>query len=676
MGRWPYSQIGVATTRVFRNLMNTILTNIGLDMQDHASRSDNLQAQIDNMVAEGDSSPAAAQAAVGADGTTYASLKTRLDTEYNQGTSRTASMETKRIQQEINDFSAGFKGLSIRNYTKGNFYTDRFRTTAIQYVQRMGANTIAVIFNAYQTATNTADVDYLPESDPNRWWTTYQEVYDYVKFLKSLGYKVMLKPHVEPESDARDPSATGYIPRDRIRPDDPATWFTNYQNFLIPYVQMCEELHVDILSIGCEYKGLTELKDPDTQIVKDYTQYWINLIQAIRAVYHGLLTYSAYYTTNYWDEPHWIKFWDYLDIIGLDYYINRAHASLVTQSDYDTAIYDAPDHSNCVLSVEYLQEKYKKPVIFTEMGNALNTTTPVTTSMQANWAQSVLKVFTRKEYFKGCFWWEFTSDTDMTDSELPSDNNDLWNIFNQYYQVIGNGNQKNKGLYITPKNNNADVIWFNFASINFLKNQAAMGCRFYFEDLLVNEYPHLKGYVDFKAGSTTGTSYDQLNLMVAPESNLDPTAFGYVVNGSQIDLYIRIDQYKQFVYRLAETDGKRGLVQMQLFNIYNQGTASPATAPTAAVQNRFYHASELQTVAYEGNMSNGVLETVITLPFSVPYQAFVGANVKSVNSDSPENITANVSYVSATQVKLCARHYTGAGNYYAQYQILIVTFTS
>lgn len=77
--------------------------------------SKNKQAQMDKLVAEGDSSPAAAQASVGADGTTYGSLKTRLDEEYNathekidrnksETAAQLAEMETQANHQADKDY--------------------------------------------------------------------------------------------------------------------------------------------------------------------------------------------------------------------------------------------------------------------------------------------------------------------------------------------------------------------------------------------------------------------------------------------------------------------------------------------------------------------------------------------------------------------------------------------
>ncbi|MGG3773094.1 hypothetical protein [Heyndrickxia faecalis] len=93
--RWPYEKIGVTTTRAFRNLLNKIHGDIADDMQEHKDRADNIQAQVDNLVADGDSSPEAAQARVGVDGTNYTTLKQRLDTEHADVTAQLAEKVKK-----------------------------------------------------------------------------------------------------------------------------------------------------------------------------------------------------------------------------------------------------------------------------------------------------------------------------------------------------------------------------------------------------------------------------------------------------------------------------------------------------------------------------------------------------------------------------------------------------
>jgi hypothetical protein len=79
---------------------------------------DNQQAQIDQLVVSGDSSPAAAQAQVGSDGTVYGSLKTRLDTEHNKHSSELAQKAPQTSLDATNTELYTFKNNVITNYVK------------------------------------------------------------------------------------------------------------------------------------------------------------------------------------------------------------------------------------------------------------------------------------------------------------------------------------------------------------------------------------------------------------------------------------------------------------------------------------------------------------------------------------------------------------------------------
>jgi len=144
--RWPYEQIGVTTTRAFRNLLNKIHGDIADDMQEHKDRADNIQAQVDNLVADGDSSPEAAQARVGADGTNYTTLKQRLDTEHADVTAQLAEDVQKRgdlsklgsdpqdlatalSQVHVNPLNFGCKGDGATDDTVGLLAADAFACT-------------------------------------------------------------------------------------------------------------------------------------------------------------------------------------------------------------------------------------------------------------------------------------------------------------------------------------------------------------------------------------------------------------------------------------------------------------------------------------------------------------------------------------------------------------------
>lgn len=76
--------LGTALDRNFRNDNNDNFTEHENDIQAVDNRVSDVQEQLDVLVVSGDSSPAANQARVDADGFTYSSLKARIDAEQNK----------------------------------------------------------------------------------------------------------------------------------------------------------------------------------------------------------------------------------------------------------------------------------------------------------------------------------------------------------------------------------------------------------------------------------------------------------------------------------------------------------------------------------------------------------------------------------------------------------------
>ena len=79
----------------------------------------------------------------------------------------------------------------------------------------------------------------------------------------------------------------------------------SYTKFILTYAKLAQETKVDILCIGTELERFV-MSRPD---------YWCGLIERIRKIYNGKLTYAAN-----WDEYKRTPFWDMLDYIGIDAY--------------------------------------------------------------------------------------------------------------------------------------------------------------------------------------------------------------------------------------------------------------------------------------------------------------------------------------------------------------------
>ena len=122
--------------------------------------------------------------------------------------------------------------------------------------------------------------------------------------VTSRGMNVMLKPHVE--------SLTGDW-RAEIAPTDTNVWFPNYKAMMLQYAQLAQETGAPMLCIGTEMKSLS-----GAAIATD----WVDLIDSIREVYDGLITYAATY-----DEAAHVTFWDKVDYIGIDAYVPLTYSN-------------------------------------------------------------------------------------------------------------------------------------------------------------------------------------------------------------------------------------------------------------------------------------------------------------------------------------------------------------
>ena len=107
------------------------------------------------------------------------------------------------------------------------------------------------------------------------------------------------------------------------------------------------EAGADAFSIGVECKSWSGR----------FGGYWRSLIEEIRSLFGGLLTYSAN-----WDEAEDVLFWDRLDVIGINAFYPLA--------EKDGAPFDKLVEGGRRVRerVHALAETWQKPVLFTEIG--------------------------------------------------------------------------------------------------------------------------------------------------------------------------------------------------------------------------------------------------------------------------------------------------------------------
>ncbi len=207
---------------------------------------------------------------------------------------------------------------------------------------------------------------------------------------RSLGLDVVLKPHV----DVQDGTFRG-----EINPSDPSAWFASYDQMLLHYAEVAQRIDADVLVIGTELTTMTP-----------YEADWRSLIDQIRSVYDGKLTFAA----NWVDGAEGVNFWDALDFIGIDAYMPLQ----TTSADPSVAqLVDAwgPYRAR----MDTLQRKWHRPIVFTELGYQSRQgtaarqgqdTAPVSTSAQQTAYEAAFTALHDQPWFKGIWWWDWSAE--------------------------------------------------------------------------------------------------------------------------------------------------------------------------------------------------------------------------------------------------------------------------
>ena len=218
---------------------------------------------------------------------------------------------------------------------------------------------------------------------------------------KDKDLKVFLKPHLWLSGGEQNKW------RSEIEMQNEAgweQWFAEYSRFIMHYAMLADSLDIDMLSIGTELQKAALSREAD----------WRRLIEDVREVYDGKLTYAA----NWYEEYEYIQFWDMLDAVGIQAYFP---ISRVKEPSVDTLIAGWQPHK---AALEAFSRKTGKPILFTEIGYksvASSTIEPwgwetlqtlvadrLSVKTQANAYTAFFEVFWDEPWFEGAYIWRWT----------------------------------------------------------------------------------------------------------------------------------------------------------------------------------------------------------------------------------------------------------------------------
>ncbi|WP_343488006.1 glycoside hydrolase TIM-barrel-like domain-containing protein [Allomuricauda sp. d1] len=265
----------------------------------------------------------------------------------------------------------------------------------IDPVIKVNANYVAVMPFGFIRNLSSPNVIF----DTERQWfgETKAGAKQYIALLQKNDIKIMLKPQLwvwrgeftgdikmESESDWKEFEST-------------------YRDFIMTYAKLANEMNVELYCIG------TELEE----FVNNRPDFWASLIEDVRSIYKGKLTYAAN-----WDEYTRTPFWPKLDFIGVDAYFPLSEAQYPTKEEmqagwqkWKSALADtALNHEKPILFTEYgyrsMDYTAKKPWLVDR--NEMD----VNLEAQADATQVIFDEFWKEDWFAGGFVWKWFIDHD------------------------------------------------------------------------------------------------------------------------------------------------------------------------------------------------------------------------------------------------------------------------
>ena len=224
-----------------------------------------------------------------------------------------------------------------------------------------------------------------------------------IKLVRAAGFKVFIKPHVWLDSPTKGKWRSDIFPNDD---KNWALWKQSYSNFIYRYATIAEQTNAEMFCIGTEF----------TRLSVEKPIFWKNLIQEVRKIYSGKITYAA----NWYHEFEKITFWNDLDFIGI-----QAYFPLV-KNKYPSVEEISKGWNKYLPIIESIHQKYQRKVLFTEMGykstadsaitpwewmdNPYDLSKSFSAKTQANCYQAFFNTVWKKDWFAGVHIWQLRGD--------------------------------------------------------------------------------------------------------------------------------------------------------------------------------------------------------------------------------------------------------------------------
>lgn len=299
----------------------------------------------------------------------------------------------------------GIRGVTVgpieSSQQAGRGYGTPYSAALLDHLASMGVNWISLtpFGRLFSLDSTYIEKDFEAPYEENR-----KNLKRMVAQAHARGIRVLVIPHLWVESG-------GW--RGEIELGSPERWAEYqeaYYDFVTSWAKDAAEAGADAFSIGVECKSWSGRFMP----------FWSRLIHDVRAVFPGLLTYSAN-----WDEAEDVLFWEQLDFIGINAFYPLHHENGASYPQY------VEGAKRAAQNVADLSELHQRPILFVEIGYTTRKDAAVEPWLwpddmsdvvideaeQARAMAALFEAFLPHRWFAGSFVWRYYANLDDVSQE-------------------------------------------------------------------------------------------------------------------------------------------------------------------------------------------------------------------------------------------------------------------
>ncbi len=292
---------------------------------------------------------------------------------------------------------------------------------AIVSVVDVNANWVALMPFGFMKTTAENTIIY---NSKRQWWgETKEGISKTAEAFHKKKIKTMLKPQIWIPNGG----FTGNIAMKNEQ--DWQIFEKSYETFILDYAQVANDYNFELFCIGTELNNF----------IVSRPIYWKKLIQKIKRIYKGKITYA-----ENWDTYKNVSFINDLDYIGIDAYFPLSNTKTATVKAIEKDWKVKKDE------IKALSIKHKKTILFTEFGyqsKDFTTFEPWNHSQQGNVnllaqknaLEALFNQFWKEKWFAGGFlwkWFDYKAAGGLNDSDYTVQNKPSQKLVSEWYKKI------------------------------------------------------------------------------------------------------------------------------------------------------------------------------------------------------------------------------------------------